>query len=168
MSVELRHIKYFLAAAEEGPYKRAAAKVGIGQPPLSQQIKDLEREVGAALFHRLAHGAELTEAGKAFLAGVKEMPLIAQRATMAARRAARGELGSLRVGFNSTATCNVVVPSSIRSFRRAYPEIYLTLEEANTTRLVTGLREGTLDAVFLRPGMLDPGELQLRRFSDEP
>src|SRR3984957_18701915 len=86
MVVELRHIRYFLAVAEERHFTRAAAKVGIGQPPLSQQIKDLEREVGAALFHRLAHGAELTEAGKAFLAGVKEMPLIAERASMAARR----------------------------------------------------------------------------------
>ena len=166
--MELRHIRYFLAVAEERHFTRAAAKVGIGQPPLSQQIKDLEREVGATLFHRLAHGAELTEAGKAFLAGVKEMPLIAQRATMAARRATRGELGSLRVGFTSTATFNVVVRSVIRGFRRAYPEIYLTLEEANTTRLVTGLREGALDAVFLRPGTPDSGELQLRRLSEEP
>ena len=166
--MELRHIRYFLAVAEERHFTRAAAKVGIGQPPLSQQIKDLEGEVGAALFHRLAHGAELTEAGKAFLAGVKEMPLIAERATMAARRAARGETGSLRVGFTSTATFNVVVPSAIRSFRRAYPDIDLTLEEANTTPLVTGLREGTLDAVFLRPGTSDTGELQLRRLSEEP
>jgi len=107
--MELRHIRYFLAVAEERHFTRAAAKVGIGQPPLSQQIKDLEAEVGAALFHRLAHGAELTEAGKVFLAGVEEMPLIAERATMAARRAARGETGSLRVGFTSTATFNVVV-----------------------------------------------------------
>src|SRR5271168_5203314 len=168
MTVELRHIRYFLAVAEEQHFTRAAAKVGIGQPPLSQQIKDLEREVGAALFHRLAHGAELTEAGKAFLTGVKEMPLIAERASMAARRAARGETGSLRVGFTATATFNVVVPSAIRTFRRAYPEIYLTLEEANTTRLVSGLREGTLDAVFLRPGTPDTGELQLRRLSEEP
>ena len=104
--MELRHIRYFLAVAEERHFTKAASKVGIGQPPLSQQIKDLEGEVGAALFHRLPHGAELTEAGKAFLAGVKEMPLIAQRATMAARRAARGELGSLRVGFTTTATFN--------------------------------------------------------------
>src|SRR5271166_5295624 len=168
MAVELRHIKYFLAVAEERHFTRAAAKVGIGQPPLSQQTKDLEREVGAALFHRLAHGAELTEAGKAFLAGVKDMPLIAERATMAARRAARGETGSLRVGFTASAAFNVVVPSAIRAFRRAYPEIYLTLEEANTTRLVTGLREGALDAVFLRPGTPGSEELQLRPLSEEP
>jgi DNA-binding transcriptional LysR family regulator len=168
MAMELRHIRYFLAVAEERHFTRAAAKVGIGQPPLSQQIKDLEGEVGAALFHRLAHGAELTEAGKAFLAGVKEMPLIAERATMAARRAVRGETGSLRVGFTASATFNVVVPSTIRAFRRAYPDIDLTLEEANTAPLITRLGEGTLDAAFLRPGAAGTGGLQLRRLSEEP
>ena len=168
MAVELRHIKYFLAVAEERHFTRAAAKVGIGQPPLSQQIKDLEREVGAALFHRLAHGAELTEAGRAFFAGVKEMPSIAVRATMAARRAARGEMGSLRVGFTASAPFNVVVPSTIRAFRRAYPDIDLTLEEANTAPLITRLREGTLDTAFLRPGAAGTDELQVRRLSEEP
>jgi DNA-binding transcriptional LysR family regulator len=168
MALELRHIRYFLAVAEERHFTRAAAKVGIGQPPLSQQIKDLEREVGAALFHRLAHGAELTEAGKAFLTAVKEMPLIAERATAAARRAARGETGSLRVGFTASATFNVVVPSTIRAFRRAYPDIDLTLEEANTAPLITRLREGTLDTAFLRPGAAGTDELQVRRLSEEP
>jgi len=98
--------------------------------------RDLEAEVGAALFHRLAHGAELTEAGKAFLAGVQEMPSIAAKATMAARRAARGETGPLRVGFTASAAFNVVVPSAIRAFRAfrpAYTDIHLTLVEANTT-----------------------------------
>ena len=166
--MELRHIRYFLAVAEERHFTRAAAKVGIGQPPLSQQIKDLEGEVGAALFHRLAHGAELTAAGKAFLAGVKEMPLIAERATIAARRAVRGETGSLRVGFTASATFNVVVPSTIRAFRRAYPDIDLTLEEANTAPLITRLREGTLDTAFLRPGAAGTDELQVRRLSEEP
>lgn len=166
--MELRHVRYFLAVAEERHFTRAAAKVGIGQPPLSQQIKDLEREVGTALFHRLAHGAELTEAGKAFLAGVKEMPLAAERATMAARRAARGETGLLRVGFTSSAVFDVVVPSTIRAFRRVYPDIDLTLEEVNTAPLIARLREGALDAAFLRPGAADTGELQLRRLSEEP
>jgi len=94
--MELRHIRYFLAVAEERHFTRAAAKIGIGQPPLSQQIKDLEAEIGAPLFHRVAHGAELTSAGEAFLQAVKEMPTLAERATKAARRAARGETGSLR------------------------------------------------------------------------
>src|ERR1700689_270510 len=99
MTMELRHVRYFLAVAAERHFTRAAAKIGIGQPPLSQQIKDLEAEIGTPLFHRVAHGAELTAAGEAFLQGVREMPLIAERAILAARRAARGETGSLRVGF---------------------------------------------------------------------
>jgi DNA-binding transcriptional LysR family regulator len=168
MTVELRHIRYFLAVAEERHFTRAAAKVGIGQPPLSQQIKDLEREVGAALFHRLAHGAELTEAGKAFLAGVKEMPLIAERATMAARRASRGVTGSLRIGFTPSTTFNGVAPSAIRAFRRAYPEVHLSLEEANTARLVVGLQEGAFDAAFLRPGASAAEGLQLKQLAEEP
>jgi DNA-binding transcriptional LysR family regulator len=168
MMMELRHIRYFLAVAEERHFTRAAAKIGIGQPPLSQQIKDLEAEIGAPLFHRVAHGAELTSAGEAFLQAVKEMPTLAERATKAARRAARGETGSLRLGYTPSATFNAAVPSAIRAFRRAYPEVDLTLEEANTTPLVTGLREGTLDAVFVRPGTSGTEELQLRRLSDDP
>jgi DNA-binding transcriptional LysR family regulator len=168
MTMELRHIRYFLAVAEERHFTRAAAKIGIGQPPLSQQIKDLEAEIGAPLFHRVAHGAELTSAGEAFLQAVKEMPTLAERATKAARRAARGETGSLRLGYTPSATFNAAVPSAILAFRRAYPEVDLTLEEANTTPLVTGLREGTLDAVFVRPGTPDTEKLQLRRVAEEP
>jgi len=166
--MELRHIRYFLAVAEEGHFTRAAAKVGIGQPPLSQQIKDLEAEVGAPLFHRVAHGAELTAAGAAFLETVREMPALAERATKAAQRAARGETGSLRVGFTASAAFNAVVPSAIRAFRRAYMQIELILEEANTTRLVTGLLGGSLDVVFLRPGAAGSDGFQLRPLSEEP
>jgi DNA-binding transcriptional LysR family regulator len=114
--MELRHIRYFLAVAEERHFTRAAAKVGIGQPPLSQQIKDLETEVGAPLFYRLAHGAELTAAGAAFLEGVKEMPALAERATKSAQRASRGETGSLRVGLTASSAFNAVVPAAIRAF----------------------------------------------------
>jgi DNA-binding transcriptional LysR family regulator len=166
--MELRHIRYFLAVADERHFTRAAAKLGVGQPPLSLQIKALEREVGAALFHRVAHGAELTEAGRAFLAGVRDMPLSAERAAMAARRAARGETGSLRVGFTASAAFNVVVPSAIRAFRRAYADVHLTLEESNSTRLLIGLQEGSLDAVFLRPDVPGSEAFQLRLLSEEP
>jgi DNA-binding transcriptional LysR family regulator len=168
MAMELRHIRYFLAVAEEGHFTRAAARVGIGQPPLSQQIKDLEAEIGTPLFHRVPHGAELTAAGEAFLQGVKEMPTLAERAIKAAQRAARGETGSLRVGFTASAAFNTVVPSAIRAFRRAYADVELVLEEANTTRLVAGLQDGSFDVAFLRPGAAGSEAFQLRLLSEEP
>lgn len=166
--MELRHIRYFLAVAEEGHFTRAAAKVGIGQPPLSQQIKDLEEEVGARLFRRLPHGAELTPAGHAFLADVRGLPAATERATRSARRAARGESGAIRVGFTASSAFNAVVPAAIRTFRRAYPDVDLRLEEANTTTLVAALLRGDLDAVFLRPGGPGTQDLAMRVLSEEP
>jgi len=168
MTVELRHIRYFLAVAEEGHFTRAAAKVGIGQPPLSQQIKDLETEVGALLFRRVAHGAELTAAGRAFLERVREMPALVERAAKAAARASRGETGSLHVGFTASSAFNAVVPATIRSFRRAYPDVDLTLEEANTTQLVARLQDGSLDAAFLRSDATDDATFQVRLLAEEP
>jgi DNA-binding transcriptional LysR family regulator len=135
---------------------------------LSLQIKDLEREVGAALFHRVPHGAELTAAGEAFLEAVKGMPALAQQGVRLALRAARGEIGALRVGFTASSALNAVVPGTLRAFRRAYPAVTLLLEEANTSRLIAGLQDGTLDVAFLR---LEPGagrDLTLRVLSEEP
>lgn len=166
--MELRHIRYFLAVAEESNFTRAAARLGIGQPPLSQQIRDLEDEVGARLFHRVPHGAELTEAGSAFLAGVRSMPDQAASATRSARRAARGETGALRLGFTGSATLHPIVPGSIRAFRRAYPEVELSLVESNTVDLATGLRDGSLDIAFLRRGAIDKSELHVEPLPDEP
>jgi DNA-binding transcriptional LysR family regulator len=165
--MELRHIRCFLAVAEERHFTRAAAKVGIGRPLLSQQIKDLEAEIGAALFRRVAHGAELTPTGETFLA-VQEIPALAEPAKNAARRASRGEVGSLRVGFTASAAFNPVVPSAIRAFRRAYPGVALPLAEANTIPLVQGLLDGTLDAAFLRPDDAGSDGLQLCHLSEEP
>ncbi len=166
--MELRHIRYFLAVAEEGNFTRAAAKLGIGQPPLSIQIKDLEAEVGTQLFHRLSHGAELTEAGQAFWDAVHTMPAQANTAIRAAQRASRGETGRLRLGFTGTAALSPIVSATIRAFHRNYPEVELTLEEANSVALTAGLIEGRLDAAILRPNSADPPEIREYLLKREP
>jgi DNA-binding transcriptional LysR family regulator len=166
-AMELRHIRYFLAVAEEQNFTRAAARVGIGQPPLSQQIKDLETEVGAPLFHRIPQGAELTEAGRAFLENVRVIPVQAERATRAAQRAARGEIGSIRVGFVGSAPFNRVMPATIRSFRRAYPDVEMSFEESNAMRLIASLKDGELDAAFFRFNESPSDDLQIRLLSEE-
>ncbi len=165
--MELRHVRYFLAVAREGNFTRAAAGLGIGQPPLSLQIKDLEREVGALLFRRVAHGAELTEAGHAFLDVVGGMPALAEQGIRSAQRAARGEIGHLRVGFTASSAFNAVVPGTVRAFRRKWPGVRLTLEESNTTRLIAALDNGTVDVVFIRPTAAGE-DFQFRILSEEP
>jgi DNA-binding transcriptional LysR family regulator len=167
-TMELRHIRYFLAVAEEGNFSRAAARLGIGQPPLSLQIKDLEVEIGAQLFHRVPHGAELTEAGEAFLEAVKAIPQRATEAIFCAQRAARGETGHLSLGFTGTAALNPIVPASIRAFRRGFPDVQLSLEEASSASLLARLLERRLDAVILRPGETHPEGVRIHDLADEP
>ena len=159
--MELRHVRYFLAVAEEGSFTKAAARIGIGQPPLSLQIKDLEAEIGAQLFHRVPHGAELTEAGRAFQDAVSGMPGQAALAMRAARRAARGETGALAFGCIGSGVINPLVSSAIRSFRRAYPDVGLRLEEASSGVLASGVRDGRLGAAILRPNPADARDLRL-------
>lgn len=166
--MELRHIRYFLAVADHGNFTRAAQHVGIGQPPLSQQIKDLETEIGAKLFHRVPHGAELTDAGAAFKAIVEQFPDLAQQAIHAAQRAARGEVGTIHVGFTGSAAFSPVVPAAIRAFRRAWPTVKLTLTETNSTRLLTDLIDGQLDAAFLRQNTVDHANIKLHDLGNEP
>lgn len=165
--MELRHIRYFLAVAEERNFTRAAVKLAINQPPLSQQIKALEAEIGEQLFYRLAHGAELTPAGEAFLAHVQPLPQLAHEAMRAARRAARGETGQLLIGFTGTATMNPAVTTTIREFRRHYPDVELKLTEANSAMLSAMLLEQRLDVAILRPTSPRPEDLKIQHFVDE-
>ncbi len=150
--MELRHIRYFVAVAEELNFTRAAARLGIGQPPLSQQIKDLEAELGTALLRRVPHGAELTEAGRVFLEEGRRTLAAADRAATAVMRAARGELGQLSLGFTGSAHFNAYVPAAIGAFTHRYPHVALTLEEANTHRLLDAVARGTLDVAFTHSG----------------
>jgi DNA-binding transcriptional LysR family regulator len=166
--MELRHLRYFVAVAEERNFTRAAERVGIGQPPLSQQIKSLERELAVELFVRTPHGAELTHAGEAFLVEAQRVLNGADHAARVAQRAARGESGQIRVGFTGSAAFNPLVPNLIRRYTHRYPAVSLTLEEANTPALLERLAEDRLDAVFFRPGQTLPEGVAVHRFPDEP
>ncbi len=166
--MELRHIRYFLAVAEEQNFTRAAAKLGIGQPPLSQQIRDLENEIGAALFHRVPHGAELTEAGSAFLPEARAAITSAEKAKLAAQRATRGETGRLALGFTASSAFNTAVSGTIRRFRGQWPDVSLSLTEMNSNWLMEKLMRQEIDAAFIRPGLEDPRDVQLKRLADEP
>lgn len=166
--MELRHLRYFLAVAEENNVTRAASKLGIGQPPLSQQIKQLEQEMGVDLFRRTAHGVVLTAAGEAFRVEALRVVEHARTAVRAAQRAARGDTGHLRLGFTGSAAFNPLVPKLISTFREHYVSVELTLEEANTTQLLEGLEHGRLDAAFIRPLDTLTDTLRVKLVADEP
>jgi len=166
--MELRHMRYFLAVAEELNFTRAAARLGIGQSPLSQQIKDLERELDVILLHRVPYGAELTDAGSAFLEECRRTLAAAECAVVAAQRASRGELGSLRIGFTSSAHFNRLVPDAIRDFTRRFPDVTLSLEEANTVKLVELLNSGAVDVILSHSVIDDDGRLHSVDLTQEP
>jgi DNA-binding transcriptional LysR family regulator len=148
--MELRHLRYFVAVAEEGHITRAAERLGIQQPPLSQQIRALERELDAQLFRRKPRGVELTDAGSAFLADARAILSQIDHAFATTKRTARGEQGEVAVGFTSSAPFHPFVPRIIRAYRDAFPRVSLTLEEGGTTELVDDVRNERIDAAFIR------------------
>jgi DNA-binding transcriptional LysR family regulator len=150
--MELRRLRYFVAVAEEGNVTRAAERLGIGQPPLSQQILTLERELDVQLFNRTGHGVSLTEAGKALMADARRLLHDAQQAVSNAQRAGRGESGQLHLGLTASAAFHPIVRALIRVYRGTYPGVALTLTEGTTTQLLGLLEEGRLDLALLRPG----------------
>jgi DNA-binding transcriptional LysR family regulator len=166
--VELRHLRYFLAVAEERNVTRAADKLGIGQPPLSQQLHALERELGVQLFRRTGHGVALTEAGAALAEDARRLLGDVQGAVRNAQRAGRGEVGHLNIGFTGSAAFNPMVPRLIRLFRQAFPNVQLTLAEGNTAYLLSLLDEGRLDVAFVRPGGSPPTGIEFHPLAIEP
>lgn len=166
--MELRHIRYFLVVAEEKNFTRAAQRLGISQPPLSMQIKDLEEEIGAELFHRSPSGVELTEVGYAFKNAVQLIPNRVLEAVQLAQSVANGEVGQLRLGFTGTSILNPLIPASIRAFQHSYPNIDLKLEEANSLRLIKALLEDQLDVAIIRAPESTPDALNVQNLLDEP
>ena len=153
--MELRHLRYFVAVAEELHFGRAATRLRIAQPPLSRQIRDLEREIGTPLFERTSRGVELTPAGTAFLPEARLTLSQAERAQRTALRAARGETGRLRVAFVDAATHSGILPSVLSFFRMHLPSIGLSLFEMDAPQQAEALRDGRVDLGLLYSPPLD-------------
>jgi DNA-binding transcriptional LysR family regulator len=148
-ALELRHFRYFIAAAEELNFARAAERLGLAQPSLSLQIQALERLTGATLFHRRPR-VRLTEAGEALLVQARRTLAQAEEALEAARRAARGELGVLTLGVVPSTLLVASLTQSIRRFRELHPGVEVRLVEMSTTEQMTALGMERIDAGLLR------------------
>lgn len=147
-AMDYRHLRYFVAVAEELHFTRAAARVHISQQPLSQQIKKLENELGVDLFRRTSRSVELTEAGRVFLGEVRGLFAQTERAVKRAKQAANGELGELTVGYSGSTLYNVM-PESVRLFSERYPEVTLKLRELCTPEQEEALLSDVLDVGLL-------------------
>ncbi len=164
--IELRHLRYFVAVAEELHFGRAALRLHLAQPPLSQQIRRLEDLLGHALFTRTSRSVALTPTGEAFLESSRRTLRNVQRSLGEARSVGRGEVGSLHIGFVGSAML-ATLPATLRVYTRAYPRVRLHLYESFTANVLAGLESGTLDAGILRDG--DPNEgLEVLTIFSEP
>lgn len=149
-SIDLRLLRYFVVVAEEGHLTKAAQRIGIQQPPLSQQIRALENELGVTLFRRMPRGMELTESGQALLIDARLILEQVNTTIEGVRRISLGESGRLAVGFTESAALHPFIPAVIRAFRQKSPGVIMAIEESNTNDLVEDLRHNRLDVAFIR------------------
>lgn len=149
--MELRHLRYFIAVAEELHFGRAAQALGISQPPLSQQIQALEHEVGARLFERTNRRVELSQAGRLFLDEARLVLAQVDKAADVARRAQLGQLGELKIGFTSSAPFNSSIPQAIFAFRQAFPAVHLALQEMSSKEVAESLVDESVQVGIMRP-----------------
>jgi DNA-binding transcriptional LysR family regulator len=167
MGIELRHLRYFIAVADELHFSRAAERLGMSQPPLSQQIRDLESMLGLRLLRRTNRRVELTDAGRVYLDAARDIVARVDDAADMARRAERGEIGELHVAFTRSTPLVARFPQAIRAFRDAYPAVRLVLVERNTLQQVECLLDGRQQVGLLRGGVL-PAPLVSHKLVDDP
>ncbi len=147
-AIELRHLRYFAAVAEELHFGRAAERLGMAQPPLSQQIKSLEEFVGHPLFERRPQ-VRLTTAGEALLEVARRTLAQVEEGLEQTRRAGRGEAGKISVGF-AASILTTVLPEILRTFREQYPGVELRLRELSSAAQAAALADGSIDVGFVR------------------
>ncbi len=166
--MELRHLRYFVAVAEELHFTRAAERLGIKQPPLSLQIRRLERELGTSLFHRLTRGVELTETGALLLDEARGVLDHVERVKAGVQSRARGETGCIHLGFADATCFQPLVPGIIRAYRERCPGVLVSPEGRNTPLLVAGLRNREIDVAFVRPPLSNGEGLAIEPLVEEP
>lgn len=166
--MELRHLRYFVVTADELHFTRAATRIGIAQPALTKQIKALEDELELRLFDRLPGQVRLTEAGEVFLHEARDVLDRVARAVVRSRATARGEIGTLGVGFTESASFHPVVTASLQHFRERYSDVQLSLEENRSTQLVEALKQERLDAAFVRLPIAMDESIRFQLLSREP
>jgi DNA-binding transcriptional LysR family regulator len=148
--MDLRHLRYFLCVAEEMHFGRAAARLGISQPPLSQQIRALEEELGARLFDRTSRRVRLTEAGRLFEPEARRTLAQADHAAQVVRRAQRGEIGHLGLGFTASGPFVPKIATALYRFRQRCPDVELALRELARDEQIEAVRSGQLDIGIVR------------------
>jgi DNA-binding transcriptional LysR family regulator len=158
--MELRQLRYFVTVAEELHFGKAALRLHMTQPPLSQTIQALEELLGAALFERNRRGVTLTPAGQALLPEARRMLAQAQELPQLVRRAAGGEVGRLTLAFVSSADYSVL-PPFLRAYRAAYPQVQITLQEATSDLQLDDLLHNRIDVGLLIPPLPDKAKLEL-------
>jgi len=163
--MELRHLKYFVAVAEEQNITRAAARLHVSQPPLSRQLRDLEHELGVTLFERGPKAVRLTQAGKRFL---PEARAVLQRVDEAMQSVKNIRARELNVGYAPSPTLEIL-PAALRSFRRLEPDAQVLLHDLSTGEMLTGLRDASLDlALLVMDHPRTPPELRLEKLTALP
>ena len=156
-AIELRHLRYFTAVAEELHFGRAAERLGIAQPPLSQQIKGLEGLVGCLLFERRPQ-VRLTPAGEALLEVARRTLAQVEEGLELTRRAGRGETGMITVGF-AASILTTALPEILRTYREQYPGVELRLRELSSAAQAAALADGSIDVGFVREAVVQGSEL---------
>lgn len=158
--MDLRHLRYFLCVAEEMHFGRAAQRLGISQPPLSQQIRALEEELGVRLFERTSRRVRLTEAGRLFEPEARQTLIQADHAAQTARLAQRGLIGQLRIGFTASAPFVTRIADALYRFRQEHPNVDLVLQELSREDQIAQVEQGKLDIAIIRglePPMVPAG-----------
>lgn len=165
--MELRHLRYFVVVADEGHFTRAAERLGMQQPPLSQQIRALEQELGFDLFRRHPKGADLTPAGAAFLTEARAILANVQQAALRAERVANGSAGTIVLGLTSSAAAHPSIPAVVRAYRQAWPDVSLEFKGGNAAEVTEAIAAGKMHLGFLRLPVSGPSGVVFRPLLDE-